>query len=128
MLLPNPVGAVDGLCLHGWVPPWVKEDHVTGSGEIEPCTTRLETDQENAGTFVVLERVNQCAAILGLPSKHKGWPFSLGYFIANDFEHFEKLREHENLLAFLHERLQQFHEGRNLRAFFTLGFLFCFFG
>ena len=32
LLLPNPVRAVDRLRLDGWVPPRIKENHVTRSG------------------------------------------------------------------------------------------------
>ena len=45
-LLPEAVGSVGRLILHGGVPPRVKMDHVVGGGKVEPLPARLQADEE----------------------------------------------------------------------------------
>lgn len=45
--LANAVGALDGLQLHGRVPPGVQHEHVGRHLEVEPLAPRLEGDEDD---------------------------------------------------------------------------------
>ena len=53
--LADAVGAVDGLCFRGGIPPWIKQEDVIGGREIQAYTARLETDEKRDDIWICLE-------------------------------------------------------------------------
>ena len=54
--LADAVGAVDGLRLRGGIPPWIQQEDVVGSREIEADTARLQADEKRGNVRICLEK------------------------------------------------------------------------
>ena len=53
--LADAIGAVDGLCFRGGIPPWIKQEDVIGGREIEADADRLEADKKGGDIWICLE-------------------------------------------------------------------------
>src|SRR4051812_28218684 len=115
-LLPDAVGAVDRLGLHGRIPPWVQEVHVVGGGQVETQSAGLETDQEQGTAVPGLERRHLLGAVAGtaveiLVRKPPGVEL-----LAQDGEEAGELGEDQRLVPLLEDLAQLGEEEVELGA------------
>src|ERR1700722_11899794 len=100
--------SVDGLRLHGRIPPGIVEDDVAGGGQVEARAGGAQTEQENAAVRVLRKGLRDFLAILGLSGQDVRADLSRGAFPLQDAEHLDKLAEEQNLVVLREQWLQQF--------------------
>src|SRR5690349_12725318 len=91
--------AVDGLSFDGGVPPRIVEHDVAGIGQIQTGAGGPEAQQEDRGIGVVLERVDNLLAFLGLASENVRRNLAGTALGFEQLQHLNKLAEEQNLLA-----------------------------
>src|SRR5690606_21418924 len=64
--LADAVRAVDRLSFRGRVPPWVEDEDVVGSRQVQPYATCLQAEQEHARPGWTLEAFDPLPAIVSL--------------------------------------------------------------
>ena len=101
ILLPDAVDAVDGLGLHGRIPPRVEEENVLRRIERDPSPTCLQRRQEQGWALGVLKPFNGCRAILGLPRQFEDRQIRqvAGQGFLDAFDQRNELGEHDRLRA-----------------------------
>ena len=116
-LLPEAVGSVGRLILHGGVPPRVKMDHVVGGGKVEPLPARLQADEEE----IALARLECSHSRLAFPVGRGAVQILIS--VSGGIEQAaglgkaaHELAEHQRLVSAPHEFFHQFHKSRELRA------------
>ena len=62
LFLANAVCPVSGLLFYGWIPPWVKVNHIIRTGQIKSKPSRFERNKENR-LMPILEFFNHFGAI-----------------------------------------------------------------
>ena len=62
LVLPDAVGAVDGLRFHGRIPPGIEHEDIVGGGQVQAQATGLEADQEEAAASGVFESARRAPA------------------------------------------------------------------
>ena len=117
LALADAVRAVDGLVFHGGIPPRIEEHDVARGGEIQAEAAGAQRDEEDGAALRGLEVLHQRPAILGRTGEEKVTPVALHDLRLDEGEHFHELREDEDLVAFLHERLDHVHQRVEFRAF-----------
>lgn len=107
--LSDTMGAVHRLALDCRVPPWVIEDHGVGGSQRQADTPCFQADQEDLGG-PLLEPGDRTIAV----ECFAGQPFigpSTGRHIGFDQpQHFNELREDQDLGPLLHQRLQHLQQ------------------
>ena len=110
-VLPDAVGSVDGLLLHGGIPPGIDEENVVGGGEIEAGIARHEADEKDVAIVVFLLKTADHFLPLGngriaIEVVIKGALLlqTAGYEVQHAFE----LRKNEGFVA--SKAIELFHE------------------
>ena len=106
--------AVDGLRLHRRVPPRIVKHDVAGVGQIQAGARRAQTQEEHARAGVFLEIVDNRLAVLGLAGEDVRADVAGVAFFFENVQHLHELREHEHLLPFRHQRIEQFKQSIRL--------------
>lgn len=111
-VLPDAVGAVGGLVFRGGIPPWIQQDDVIRSGEVEPHAAGLERDEEEI-SLSLLEDIHQYAAS---GSGGAAVQIQVGevFFLkqtANVLQHIGKLAEDEGAVSAGLQFRSQFPQG-----------------
>src|SRR5579862_394708 len=113
-VLANAVGAVDGLCFDGWIPPRIEEHDVRRCGEIEPSAPGFERDEKYAGLRIVLERRDDLLAPDGLTGEAVVFETARPQRRREQIQTADELREDQHFVSFGEQRLEELEEGVEL--------------
>ena len=116
LCLAHAMRAVNSLRLDGRIPPRIVKHHVARVRKIQARARSAQTEQEHAGIRVALERVDNFLPILGLTGEQVRLDVARVTFLLQQREHLDELREHENLLPVLDQRVEQFEQRLRLAA------------
>ena len=108
-VLADTVGTVGGLSLDGRVPPKIKMNHVRGCGQIKAGSGGLQGKNEYLVLPAVLETGHHLVALLDRAAsviEHRSLARPVTDKLHEHLAHLLELREHQHLLAGVHDPVQ----------------------
>ena len=114
MGLANSVRAVNCLRLHGRVPPRIIQHHVARRRQVQAGARRPEAEQKDRCVRVVLESADHLLPVLRLAGEQVGGDLMLAALLFQQEQHPHELAEHQHLLPFGDQRIQQLEQGLRL--------------
>src|SRR5579862_4133533 len=102
--------AIDGLRFNRWIPPRIIKHYVAGIGQVQSSACRAQAQQEYRRIRIALERANNLLAVLRLAGENVRVDVVRTTFLLQQFEHLHKLAEHQDLLSFSDQRVEQLEQ------------------
>jgi hypothetical protein len=104
-ILPEAVGAIDGLALDGRVPPGIADDDIIGFREGESRARGAKTEKKRLRRRALAELLHQPGPLgrRRFPGDLEEGDLARLELALNDGEHLRELTEHQDRMSFLHD-------------------------